>query len=198
MSHYLSYLVDQFPYLGLFVLLLLGGIGLPFPEDTTLILCGFLISEEVVKPVPALLVTYAGLQIADFLIYLIGNKYGDAVVNHPVSRKFISSKSLDTVKRQFAKRGVMLIVAGRHLIGLRTQIFLVAGVMKMPPLKFLAADAISSPITMAIMIGAGYVGGQSLEIIEKDVSRLGHVVVVLLTLCFITYLLYRYFRNPRI
>jgi len=52
----LSGLIEHFPYLGLFILLILGGIGFPFPEDTTLILGGFLISTHVIKPVPALLV----------------------------------------------------------------------------------------------------------------------------------------------
>lgn len=49
----ISGLVEHFPYLGLLVLLVLGGLGLPFPEDTTLILCGFLISTKVVKLFPA-------------------------------------------------------------------------------------------------------------------------------------------------
>jgi membrane protein DedA with SNARE-associated domain len=40
----------------------------------------------------------------------------------------------------------------------------VAGVMKMPGLKFLFADALSALITMAIMIGIGYLGGSQIPI----------------------------------
>ena len=43
----LSGLIEHFPYLGIFILLILGGIGLPLPEDTTLILCGFLVSNDM-------------------------------------------------------------------------------------------------------------------------------------------------------
>ena len=39
-------LVEHFPYIGIFILLILGEIGLPFPEDATLILSGFLIAHE--------------------------------------------------------------------------------------------------------------------------------------------------------
>ncbi len=197
MTHYLSYLISQFPYIGLFALLILGGIGLPFPEDATLILCGFLISTEVVKAVPALLVIYAGLLIADFLIFLVGNKYGSAVINHPVFHKFISSERLTFIEDQFASKGIWLILAGRHLAVLRAQIFLAAGVMKMSPLKFLAADAVAALFTMALMVGAGYVGGNSLEIIKKDMTQIGYAAVVLLTAALAVYLLYRYFRNLR-
>jgi membrane protein DedA with SNARE-associated domain len=72
----LAAIMEQGPYLGLLLLLLLGGIGFPFPEDATLILCGFLISTHVVNPVYALLVVYAGLLAADFSLYLVGMKYG--------------------------------------------------------------------------------------------------------------------------
>ena len=44
--------------------LFLGGIGLPFPEDTPLILSGFLTSQGIIKPLPAFLVIYPGLLTA--------------------------------------------------------------------------------------------------------------------------------------
>jgi membrane protein DedA with SNARE-associated domain len=84
-------LIDHFPYLGVFLLLILGGIGLPFPEDTTLILSGFLIAHYVMKPLPAFLVIYPSLLMTDFLLYLIGKKYGRRVVEHKRFRKVISS-----------------------------------------------------------------------------------------------------------
>lgn len=196
-GHWASGIVDQFPYFGLFALLILGGMGLPFPEDATLILCGFLISTGVVKPVPVLLVVYAGLLISDFFIFLVGNKYGSAVINHPVFHKFISLQRLKFLKDQFAKKGIWLIIAGRHLAGLRAQIFLAAGSMKMSPLKFIAADAVSAVFTMTLMIGAGYLGGNSLEIVKKNVTNIGHAAVVFLTAVLVVYLLYRYFRDLR-
>jgi membrane protein DedA with SNARE-associated domain len=55
----ISSIAGHFPYLGLFVILILGGIGLPFPEGVTLILCGLLISTKVIKPVYALVVVYS-------------------------------------------------------------------------------------------------------------------------------------------
>ncbi len=191
----ISEIVAQFPYMGLFILLILGGVGFPFPEDATLILCGFLISAEVVKPVPAILVVYIGLLIADFFIFLAGNKYGHMVINHPWFRKFISPDRLTALEQQFVKRGVMLILIGRHLVGLRAQIFLAAGVMKMSPLKFLAADGFSSLFTMLLMIGAGYVGGHSLEIVIKNIHRVEHVAIVLLTVALAAYLIYVYVKS---
>ncbi|MEW6110282.1 MAG: DedA family protein, partial [Nitrospirota bacterium] len=155
-------LIEHFPYTGLFLLLILGGIGFPFPEDTTLILCGFLISTHVVKPVPALLVIYSGLLIADLFLYFVGKKYGRKIITHKRFRKIVSPERLAALEDKFNKRGIFVVLFGRHLVGLRPQIFLVAGVMRMSALKFIMADAVSSIFTIALMAGAGYMGGNSL------------------------------------
>jgi len=191
----ISALVEHFPYLGLFILLILGGIGFPFPEDATLILCGFLISTHVVKPVPALLVIYSGLLMADFFLYFVGRKYGRKIVNHKRFHKIISPERLSMLEDKFNKKGILIILMGRHLIGLRAQIFLVAGIMRMSALKFLVADGISSLFTMAVMIGAGYIGGNSLEIIKRDITRIEHIAMLGAVVVFAIYMTYRYFKG---
>lgn len=188
----ISELVGRFPYIGLFLLLILGGIGFPFPEDATLILCGFLISTNTVKPIPALMVVYSGLLTADFFLYFVGKKYGRMIVTHKRFSKIMTSERLSVLEDKFNKRGILVILIGRHLVGLRAQIFLVAGVMKMHALKFLIADAISSIFTIAIMVGAGYVGGNSLEIIKKDITRIEHIGILVIITLLVIYLLFRY------
>jgi len=97
--------INNFPYLGIFVLLILGAIGLPFPEDTTVMLCGFLVASNVVKPLPSFLVIYIGLLIADFFLYSVGKKYGRRVVEHRRFHRLISPKKLLILEEKFKKRG---------------------------------------------------------------------------------------------
>ena len=100
-------LTQHFPYAGLFILLILGGLGLPFPEDATLMLCGFLLFHGMVKPVPALLVVYAGLLLADVMIYWFGRTYGDTITRHRWFQKLISPQRLEELKERFRKRGLV-------------------------------------------------------------------------------------------
>ncbi|MGO9613109.1 MAG: DedA family protein [Dissulfurispiraceae bacterium] len=174
----ISTLTNHFPYIGQFILLILGSIGLPIPEDSILVLCGFLISHDIVEPVPAILTVYTGLLISDFLLYAFGKKYGRAIVVHKRFRKVLSSQWLSKLEEMFAKRGVLIVLFGRHLAGLRAQIFLAAGVLRMSSVKFLITDAFSSLFTMALMVGIGYVGGKSLLILRKNITRIEHVVIV--------------------
>ncbi len=186
--------IEHFPYVGLFFLLLLGGVGLPFPEDATLILCGFLISTQVVRPIPALITVYIGLLMADLSLHFIGKKYGRQVVTHRRFHKLISQERLSFLEEKFNRRGILIILLGRHVAGLRAQIFLVSGIMRMPALKFLVTDAVSSLFTMALMIGAGYWGGNSFKFIKQGIVKIEHIAILVVIVFILFYSAYRYLK----
>jgi membrane protein DedA with SNARE-associated domain len=190
-------LVDHFPYIGIFALLVLGDIGFPFPEDTTLLLSGFLIAQEVIRPLPTVLVVYSGLLLTDFSLYWIGKKYGNKVVEHKRFRKIISPERLLKIEEKFKKWGVLIVFFGRHLLGIRAQIFLVAGAMRMPTAKFLLADAASAMITVTIMVGIGYWGGNSIQVLKKDATRIGYYAIAIFLICLAVWILFAYFKSRR-
>jgi membrane protein DedA with SNARE-associated domain len=172
--------INHFPYLGLFLLLVLGGIGLPFPEDGTLILSGFLVAHGVLRPTPTFSAVYCGLLLSDYLLYWVGKRYGMRVLEQKRFRRMISRERVSWLKEKLDKRGIWIILIGRHLWGLRAQIFLVAGVVNMPRVKFLLADGVSALFTIAFMGGIGYVGGNSLQVIKKDITRWEHIAIVVI------------------
>jgi membrane protein DedA with SNARE-associated domain len=188
-------LIEHFPYFGIFVLLILGGIGLPFPEDATLILSGFLIAHEVIKPFPAFVVIYPSLLITDFFLYWVGKKYVRMVVEHKRFRRIISPDRLSKLEEKFKRRDVWVVLVGRHLLGLRAQIFLVAGVMRMSPVKFLLADAATSLFTIALMGAIGYAGGNSIQILKRDVTRIEHIAIVVFVVSLIGWFIFRGLKN---
>jgi len=190
-------LIKHSPYLGIFILLFLGDIGLPFPEDTTLILSGFLIAQGITQPLPTLLVVYSGLLMTDFSLYLAGRKYGRRVVQHKRFQRIISPDRLSKLEEKFKRWGIFVVFFGRHLLGVRAQIFLAAGVMRMPAIKFLMADAVSAILTVTLMVGIGYLGGNSIQVLKKDLTRIEHIAVVLLVILLAGWMVFRYFKGSR-
>jgi membrane protein DedA with SNARE-associated domain len=186
--------IEHFSYIGLFVLLILGAIGLPFPEGATLIVCGVLIFTHVIKSIPALLIAYSGILIGDLLAYSLGRKYGRMIVTHKRFHRIISPERLLKLEDMFNKKRALLVMIGGHLVG---EIFIVAGVMRMPLSKFLAADAIASVVTIAIWTGIGYIGGNSLQVIKKDVTRVEHIAILFVIILLLIYLLFRYFKSRK-
>jgi len=187
--------INHFPYFGLFILLILGGIGFPFPEDATLLLSGFLMAQAVIQPFPAFWVVYSGLLITDFFLYSAGRKYGRRLVEHRRFQRILSPDQISKLEEKFKKWGTYVIFFGRHILGFRAQIFLVAGVMRMPAVKFLIADAISALITIGLWGGIGYLGGNSIQILKNDIKRIEHIAIVFLMILLVTGIFFWYFKN---
>jgi membrane protein DedA with SNARE-associated domain len=176
--------VEHFPYVGIFILLIIGEIGFRFPEDATLILSGLLIAQKVTKPLPTIVVVYGGLLLTDFSLYWVGKKYGRKVVEHKRFRRILSPERLLTFEEKFKKWGVYVVFVGRHFLGIRAQIFLAAGVMKLSALKFIMADAASAILTMTLMVGIGFGGGNSIQVLQKDLKRIEHIGILILAILF--------------
>lgn len=81
---------------------------------------------------------------------------------------------------------------GRHFIGLRVQIFLVSGVLRMHPLKFIIIDAFTVTFTIAVMVSIGYMGGHSLKDIGIDISKIEYVALFLFVSFSMVYLFFKY------
>jgi len=167
-----TFLGQEFPYLGLVLLLILGTLGLPFPEDAILVSTGALVAQEVIEPFPAFLVVGCTLLFTDLFLYSVGRKYGRRLVEHRVLQKRISSDRLSKLENQFTRYGSLVVFFGRLLPGLRAQIFLVAGVLHMHRTLFLVTDAVSAALTMVLWGGLGYLGATNITTIKSHISRI--------------------------
>ena len=190
-------LIHQFPYLGLFLLLVLGTLGLPFPEDGILLLSGLLTAHHVIKPLPAFFVVYSGLLMTDFLLYSAGKKYGRMLVEHKRFQKILTGDRLAKLEKKFKKWGSLVVFFGRHILGLRAQIFLVAGVMRMPWKKFLIVDGTSALFTITLWGGLGYLGGNSIQALRREIPGIEQMVMVILAILVGSWLLLRYLKKRR-
>ena len=187
--------INNFPYIGIFVLLILGAIGFPFPEDTTFMLIGFLIANGVMELLPSFLVGYIGLLMADLLLYSVGKKYGRMVVEHKRFHRLISPEKLLKLEERFRKRGILLIIFGRHLIGLRAQIFIVAGIMKMSSIKFLITDAATALVTIGLMGGIGYFAGNRIQVVKENMGRIESIVIIVFAMLLASWIAFRFFKT---
>jgi membrane protein DedA with SNARE-associated domain len=187
--------IQHFTYIGIFCLLILGGVGFPFPEDAVLIMSGLLIAHDVIKLIPAVLIIYPSLLIADFILYSIGRKYGRMIVEHKRFSKIVSPAALSKLEEKFTRWGALTVFLGRHIVGFRAPIFLISGVMRIPRAKFLIADGLSAIITISFNLGLGYLGGNSLLVLRKDITRVDYILILALVILVAGWIFLRYFRD---
>lgn len=196
-NNWVTGLLGHFPAIGLFTLLILGGLGLPFPEDATLLLCGVFIATGITTPVHGLVASYAGLISMDLFLYYVGRKYGRKIVAHRRFKRFLTERRLSKLEGKFNKWGALFLFVGRQLVGLRAQIFLVSGILRLPFVKFIMTDMASAIITMAVMVSIGYVGGSSMTALSKDINKIGHIAVVLVVAFIFFFFFYKYIKRGR-
>lgn len=180
--------IEHLPYLGLFIILVLGGLGFPFPEGVTLILCGFLISSHIAKPFIILPIALVGVLTGDMLSYIIGWKYGRAILKHKAFEKIVSQKRLVMFEEKFERKGIFFIFFGGRFI---SGIFLIAGIVRMPASRLLLCDTLSSLFGIIIWGGIGYMSAHSLEIIKKDITRIEHITILVAVFFLIGFLFYK-------
>ncbi len=184
-------LISQFSYVGLFILLILGGLGIPFfPEDLILISCGMLISFEIIEPFPATVIAYLGLVISDSMLYYAGRKFGRKIITNSRFERIISPSKFLLLERKFKKHSTLIMLAGRLLVGFRAQVFLLAGMTKVSFIKFFLIDAVGSAIVLIIMVSAGYLGGIFLESVKKGILYMEYAIGFIIILGVILLLIY--------
>jgi membrane protein DedA with SNARE-associated domain len=169
-------------YPGMYGLLLLSAMGMPLPEDLTLAAAGYLISKDLMSPLPAALVGILGVMTGDQFIYSLGKHFGPKVVAHRWFSHVLSPQRYQWIRGRFARHGTKMVFFARFVSGLRGPVFITAGILGMPRGKFLLYDLAGALLNVPLFILAGYLVGPHLESVILHVNRAWGVAMALLLL----------------
>jgi len=132
--------IEHFSYLGIFGALIPGGLGVPIPEEAVIIAAGVLAHQEVVRWWLAFPLCFVGVLAGDCLLYWAGHRWGDRVVQSRSFRWLLTEQRLERLKAAYRRRGVVILVGARHMMGLRAAAMIGAGIVRVPFWKFLITD----------------------------------------------------------
>ena len=117
----------QFGYAAVFFVLILCGFGIPIPEDITLV-AGGVISGLGYKNVHLMAVTgVLGVLVGDGIMFLLGRHYGAQILKFRPVAKMLNPKRQALINQKFDQYGNRVMFVARFLPGLRSPMFLVAG-----------------------------------------------------------------------
>jgi membrane protein DedA with SNARE-associated domain len=105
MFHTIEHWIAQYGYGAIFVLLVLGVVGLPIPDETLLVYCGYLISKGVMHHVEAFFAALAGSWCGISISYTIGRTAGIGVVHRFGKYLHVTPERLDQVHAWFDRVG---------------------------------------------------------------------------------------------
>ncbi len=186
--------IAQFGYLGIVLVLILGGLGLPVPEEAP-ILVGAILSRQGKMFWPlALASCFAGVLIGDFVVYALGYFQGENVLKFPITRRFLTREREAQIKGYFHRHGIRILITGRFVPGFRTAAYLTAGILRLPPLKLFLADLCAASMSTLLMFGLGY---YFTHYIETGWKRTQGYLVVGAGVAVAVYFIHRHYKAQR-
>lgn len=180
-----------FPYIFIFSLLFLGAFGPTLPEEIVLILAGYFIIKFNLNPFEIFLISLLGIVISDNIIYFLGAKIGNPILNLKLAKKIFSPSRQRWVRRLFFRYKFRLFFLGRYLYGLRPAILLFAGLTKVKWALFFFYNTTSAFLNTIIWISLGYFLSSHIEALIKFVKKT-EIYVFLILIILILYFILEY------
>lgn len=179
--------IEHFTYLGLFVVLLLCGMGLPMPEDIALLAGGFLVHRGVTRYTITLAVALLGVVAGDNSLFFLGRRFGTELVRYFGLNRPGSRAQIDRIRAFMHRHGHRAIFYARFLAGLRALIYLTAGSFGVTPLRFLVYDLLGAIISVPIVVSIGYLFGGQLEVVIHYLGGFEHLLWIVAVLSLAIY-----------
>lgn len=157
--------VALYGYWAVAIVIGLESMGLPLPGETVLISAAALAGagQGGLSIVPIILAAVTGAVVGDSAGYWIGRRIGlDALIRHG-SRIGLNEARLKLGQYLFARHGGKIVFLGRFVPILRVSAALLAGVNRMPWLRFLPFNAAGGIVWATVVGSAAYGLGSSVH-----------------------------------
>ena len=156
----LDFLLSQGPllaYLGIAAFLALTGAGLPIPEEVFIIAAGVASAHGMLNPWFALVACLAGALAGDAVMYTIGHHFGRALLReHPWWARYVNADVEARMERMIDRHGLKVFFLARFLVGLRSPVYLTAGILRVPFRRFLLIDLVCASSVIGTFFGLSY------------------------------------------
>lgn len=162
-----------FSYLIVFGILLACGLGVPLPEDVSLILGGFLVYEERAQLLAMMATGYLGIILGDSLIFYFGRRIGSKVGAKQTGffSRIVTPEKRARVEGLFKKHGEKIVMAARFLPGVRAVTYFTAGSVGMKYSHFIFFDSVAALLSAPGFVYLGYRFGDKLEFLIEQIRK---------------------------
>ena len=181
----------QFGYLAVFMVLVLCGFGIPIPEDVTLVAGGVISGLGYTNVHLMALVCFLGVLVGDGLMFYLGKYFGEKILKFKLVSRLMPPKRYAQVQQKFDKYGNRVLFVARFLPGLRSPIFLTAGMSgKVSFWRWLLMDGMAAMISVPFWVYLGDFGAEEKDWLMQQIHRFQHGLYFVLAIGFFILLHY--------
>ncbi|MFX4301529.1 DedA family protein [Alicyclobacillus tolerans] len=152
---FIQHLLHLYGYGGLFIILLAEMIGFPFPAETTLTLAGVEWSQGMFSFLPLLLVSAFGNIAGSTIAYGIGYFLGRPVILRFGRWVGVTEARLKKAENKFVQYQISILLWGKFVSVIRVLVPYIAGLERMPMIRFSLLNSISAFLWAAVFLLEG-------------------------------------------
>jgi membrane protein DedA with SNARE-associated domain len=175
-------LLSHGSYLLITLVLILTGSGLPIPEEVPVIAAGILSANGTLHPLAAFACCLFGAVVGDSIMYWIGYHFGRGVLReHPLWARWVTPEREARIEERFRQHGLKVFFVSRFLVGLRSPVYLTAGILRVSFRRFVLIDLFCASAVVGTFFGLTYLFGQYIpQLVHQAAGWLTGAVVVAL------------------
>jgi membrane protein DedA with SNARE-associated domain len=177
-----THVIASYGYFALFALIALESIGIPLPGETALIAASIYAGATHHLNIFAVgAVAAAAAILGDNGGYWLGRRGGGALVARYGHLVRLDRRKLKVGRYLFTRHGGSVVFFGRFISVLRTYAAFLAGLNRMPPVRFAVANAAGGAVWAVGYAAAAYAIGGAAASLGSLVTLVGLGVTIVLT-----------------
>lgn len=160
-------------YLGVFIFVFIGNLGIPVPEETVLLVAGFLAGHHDLDLGTLYVVGISSAVSGDCCGFVFGRTGGQRLLERLAQRFRFIRVRYDRLQIFFKTHGSKAVFMARFIAGARFLAGPMAGAAGMRFWRFLGWNLLGASIWCSLVITVGYLVGDELEWIARLAHRAG-------------------------
>ncbi|MDQ6601060.1 DedA family protein [Bacillus salipaludis] len=178
MQHF-NYLIEHYGYVGIFIALVGGIIGLPLPDEVLLTFVGYNVYLGRMSLLPSILFALIGTCVGISLSYFLGMQLGLPFLSKFGPKIHITEPRIVKTKKLYSKLGPYLLIIGYFIPGVRHITAYLAGINSYSIKKFSLFAFAGAALWCITFITLGSFLGPQWKIVHDYVSKYGTYIFAL-------------------
>ncbi len=198
MQEFILTIMEQFGYIGVFLLIAIENIFPPIPSEVILLFGGFMTTYTKLNIVIMIIAATLGSILGAIVLYYIGKIFNKDRLKKIISGKIgkilrLKNSDIDKADKWFDTKGNKTVFFCRFIPIVRSLISIPAGMSEMPMGKFLVYTTFGSLIWNTVLVVIGSIVGENWTSILTIFDTYSSIVVVVIAIIFVicVYLFYR-------
>ena len=189
--------LDHFGYWAVLLFVLVEDFGIPLPGETVLIAASVYAGAGRLNVVAVGVTGFIAAVMGDNIGFAIGHYGGRALVLRWGRYVRLTGERLDKAEAFFDRHGAWIITVARFIEGLRQANGIIAGIVGLRWLRFLAFNALGAALWVGTWVTLGYLAGSHIDTIYHYITLYSSYVLIALAVFLAAYIAWRMLRRRR-